>query len=120
VLVHGPRLAGGQVGHLARAALAAPWRQRLEEPGVDECAHVVQHRRRVRAEPLGDLLVGQLLVEAQAQDPQAHRRRERLGLGLGGGAALGPAAGRRLVLRCVHRPQPNRLTFPNHSATLCP
>jgi hypothetical protein len=49
---------------------------------------VVQRRRRILAQTVGDLLVGQRVVQAQAEDAQAQRMGHRLELGRGGVATL--------------------------------
>ena len=66
-------LPGGAVRHLARPAGAAPDRLGRQEAAVDERADVVQDGRGVAVEPVGDLPVGQRLVEAEPQDPHAQR-----------------------------------------------
>src|SRR3712207_409232 len=87
-----PGETGRPVGLLDGPAGAGAHGHRLEEAGVDEPAHVVEHRPRVLVEPVRQLLVGQLLVGAQPQDPQSQRVTEGLGLAGGRLPALSGAA----------------------------
>jgi len=98
--VHQPALAGGPVGHLPGAARAAAHRLRDQEAGVDQRAHVVQHRGGVAAQPLGEFLVRERLGRAQPEDAQAQRGSDRPVLGVGR-LALRPADPRDVVLAHV-------------------
>jgi hypothetical protein len=75
-----PGHAGGPVGFLERALLALADLLGDEEAGGDQGADVVQDRSRIAAEALGQLLVGERLVEAESQDPHAQRVGEGPGL----------------------------------------
>ena len=94
----GPGLACRPVRPLARAPSAPTGRQRLEEPVVDQRAHVVERGGRIAAQLVGQLLVGQLGVEGEPDDAQAIGVGHGPGLGQGGASAGGrPAAADRLV-----------------------
>ena len=68
-----PRLAGAPIGLLQGPPLPAARRVGLQEPGRAQRADVVQDRRRVLVEAVGELLVGQRLVQAEADDAQPQR-----------------------------------------------
>ena len=84
--VQGPRQAGRPVRDLPGAARTPPHGFGDEETGVDQGPDVVQRRRRVPPEPLGDLPVRPRLVEAQPQDPQPQPGGQRPALGVRGRA----------------------------------
>src|ERR1700722_12297677 len=83
-----PGLPGRPVRLLQRAALAGPDRRRPEQSGFDELAYVVQHGARILAEPVGQLLIRQLMLAAQPQDALPERMAERFDLAHRGRAAL--------------------------------
>jgi len=71
-----PGAAGRPVGPLTRAALAGPDRLGHQESRLGQRAYVTQRGRRGHAQPVGDLLVGERLVQAQPEYPPAGRMRQ--------------------------------------------
>ena len=53
---------------------------------MQQGADVMQHSGRVPAEPVGQLFVGQRLVQAEPEDPQAEHAGQGPALGIGGAA----------------------------------
>jgi len=78
--VQGPGLHRRRVRDLPGPARPAAGLPRHQETLGDQGADVVQHTRRVPAETCGDLLVGQRLVPAHAQDAQPEHAGERTAL----------------------------------------
>ncbi len=65
-----PGLARAAVGAFPGAPPPPPHGQRCEEPSADEPADVMERASGVDTEPVGDLLVREVLVVTQPQDPQ--------------------------------------------------
>jgi hypothetical protein len=59
------------------------WVGPFEKAGVEEDPGVVVRRRRIALEAVGELLVGQLVVQAEAQDAEPDRAAKGFGLRCG-------------------------------------
>jgi hypothetical protein len=94
-----PRQTRRSVRLLVGATDPLPDADRLDQLGVDEHAQVVQDRRRVALEPIGELLVGPLPVAAEPHDSQSQRVGCCLDLRRGGIASGNRHAGTLPALR---------------------